>query len=360
MTRTKKVLFAGGVAACAVTAFYADRALLGDERTQQTDDAYIVADFSIVAPKVSGLIDAVTVEDNQQVRAGQELAHIDDRDCRAVVAAAEAALAAAQAKVENLTAELARQKPIIEQAEATIRADDAALGFAQANAMRYHNLSLGGAGSLEQQQQSASQLRQAVAAKDRDTAAAAAARHELAVLDAQRNEVAAEVKRAQATLDQARLNLSYTRILAPIDGVIGQRSVRVGNYVSPGTALLAVVPLRSAYVLANFQETQLTHMASGQKARITVDSFPGQTLTGTVDSVAPASGIAFSPIPPDNATGNFTKVVQRIPLKIRFDPGQALVQRLRVGMSVNVSLDTAGPGDGGQGASQTLNHVAGR
>lgn len=360
MTRTKKLLLVGGVAACAIAAVSADRLLLGDGRTQQTDDAYVAADFSIVAPKVSGLVDKVAVEDNQQVRAGQELAHIDDRDYQAAVAATEAALAAAQAKVENLTAGLARQKPIIEQADATIRADDAALSFAQANATRYRNLSRGGAGTLEQQQQSASQLQQAVAAKDRDTAAAAAARHELAVLDAQRDEAAANVKRAQAALDQARLNLSYTRILAPVDGVVGQRSVRLGSYVSPGTALLAVVPLQSAYVLANFQETQLTHLAPGQKARIAVDSFPGQTLNGTVDSLAPASGIAFSPIPPDNATGNFTKVVQRIPLKIWFDPGQVLVQRLRVGMSVEVSLDVARSEDDGRSAPPTLNHVAGR
>ncbi|TWB10092.1 membrane fusion protein (multidrug efflux system) [Nitrospirillum amazonense] len=360
MTRIKKLLLGGGVAACAIIALFADRLLLGDGRTEVTDDAYVTADFSIVAPKVGGLIDTVSVEDNQQVRAGQELAHIDDRDYRSAVAAAEAALASAQAKVEGLTARLARQRPIIAQAEATIRSDDAALGFAQANATRYHNLSRGGAGTVEQQQQSASQLQQAVAAKDRDVAAAAAAQQELAVLAAQRDEAGAEVKRAQAALEQARLNLSYTHILAPIDGVVGQRSLRVGNFVSPGTALLAVVPLQSAYVLANFQETQLTHLMPGQKARIIVDSFQGQTLNGTVDSLAPASGIAFSPIPPDNATGNFTKVVQRIPLKIGLDPGQALAQRLRVGMSVEVSLDMARSGHDDRNAPQSFNHEAGR
>ncbi len=360
MTRTKKLLLIGGVAACAIVAVSVDRLLLGDGRTERTDDAYVVADFSIVAPKVGGLIDGVAVEDNEHVRAGQELAHIDDRDYRAAVAAAEGALAAAQAKVETLTAGLGRQKPVIAQADATVRADDAALNFAQANATRYRNLSRGGAGTIEQQQQSASQLQQAMAAKDRDVAAAAAAQQELAVLNAQRDESDADLKRAQAALDQARLNLSYTHILAPIDGVVGQRSVRVGSYVSPGTALLAVVPLQSAYVLANFQETQLTHVEPGQHARITVDSLPGQTLNGTVDSLAPASGVAFSPIPPDNATGNFTKVVQRIPLKIWFDPGQRLVQRLRVGMSVEVSLGAARRGDDGRSVLLAPNHVAGR
>jgi membrane fusion protein (multidrug efflux system) len=341
MTLTKKLLLIGGVAACAVAALVIDLSLAGNGSRQKTDDAYVTADFSVVAPKVSGLIDRVDVEDNQRVRAGEELAHIDDRDYRAAVAVAEAALAGAQADVENLSAELARQRPVIDQAKATIRADEAASQFAQANATRYQNLSRGGAGTVEQQQQSTSQLQQALAVNDRDSAAAAAAERQVAILETQRDQANAKLKQAQAVLDQARLNLSYTHILAPIDGVVGQRSMRIGNYVSPGAALLAVVPLDCAYVLANFQETQLTNMRRGQHARITVDSFPGQALNGTVDSLAPASGSAFSPIPPDNATGNFTKVVQRIPLKIWLDSGQPLAKRLRVGMSVEATVDTS-------------------
>jgi membrane fusion protein (multidrug efflux system) len=147
--------------------------------------------------------------------------------------------------------------------------------------------------------------------------------------------------------------------LAPVDGVVGQRSVRIGNYVSPGTALLAVVPLDSAYVLANFQETQLTDMQPGQRVQITVDTFPDQKLKGVVDSLAPASGIAFSPIAPDNATGNFTKVVQRIPLKIRLDRGQAPLRRLRVGMSVEAAVDTGSMSDG-QDTSYAPDRVAGQ
>lgn len=344
MQRKTKLILGGGVALCAVVAISVDFLLVGYGRTQWTNDAYVTADFSVVAPKVGGLIDRVGVEDNQHVRAGQEVAHIEDSDYIVAVDEAQAALAAAQAKVDNLTSSIARQEPVVAQQEATVRADAAALRFARANATRYHNLSAGGAGTVEQQQQSTSQLEQASANRDRDVSAASAVKHELPILEAQRREAIAGVKRAEATLRQAKLNLSYTHILAPVDGVVGQRSARVGNFVNPGTSLLAVVPLQKAYVIANFQETQLTHVGRGQHARITVDTFPGQPLRGTVDSLAPASGIAFSPIPPDNATGNFTKVVQRIPLKIWLDPGQPLVQRLRVGMSVGVDLDTSSRG----------------
>jgi membrane fusion protein (multidrug efflux system) len=358
MTRPQKLLLTGGVAACAVAALLIDLALTGGGPVQQTNDAYVTADFSIVAPKVSGLIDRVEVDDNQRVHAGQELAHIDDRDYRTAVATAEAALASAQADVENLTAELARQTPVIGQADATVRADEAARVFADANATRYRNLSAGGAGTIEHQQQSASELQQAIAIKARDTEAASAAQRQLAVLKAQRDQAVANVQRAQAALDQARLNLSYTHVLAPVDGVVGQRSVRVGNYVAPGAALLAVAPLQSAYVLANYQETQLSHIRPGQHVRITVDAFPGRALTGVVDSLAPASGVAFSPIPPDNATGNFTKVVQRLPLKILFDPGQPLLQRLRIGLSVEAAVDTRG--GNGQDAFAAPDHAASR
>jgi membrane fusion protein (multidrug efflux system) len=356
---TKRQIFVFGAAvAFACVALLVDHLLTGSSSFEKTDDAYVTADFSVVAPKVAGLIDRVEVDDNEPVRAGQQLAHIDDRDYRAAVSAAEAALAATKADVENHVAELARQKSVIEQASATVRADEAVLSFAQANATRYRNLSRGGAGTVEQQEQSASQLQQAVAANERDVAAAAAAEHQLAILAAERERAEANVQREQAALEQARLNLSYTNILAPVDGVVGERSVRVGNYVSPGTALLAVVQLNSAYVLANFQETQLTDVRSGQQARITVDTFPGQSLNGTVDSLAPASGIAFSPIPPDNATGNFTKVTQRIPLKIRLDRGQQLSERLRVGMSVEVSLDTASRVDDRRDGVRATDHEA--
>jgi membrane fusion protein (multidrug efflux system) len=340
MSRTRNALLIGGIAACGVLTFVVDHALSGGGVIERTNDAYIKADFSIVAPRIAGLIDHVMVDDNEQVHAGQELAHIDDRDFRAAVAATEADLKVAQADVANVTAALARQASIITQAQATVSADDAALTFARDNATRYQNLSHGGAGTVEQQQHASSQLEQAMAAKQRDAAAADAEQRQVAVLQAELGHADAHVLAAQAALEQARLNLSYTSIVAPVDGMVGQRSVRIGNHVSPGTPLLAVVPLNKAYVEANFQETQLAHVAPGQRVEITVDSFPGEHLVGTVDSLAPASGIAFSLIPPDNATGNFTKVVQRIPLKIVFNQNQPLLARLRVGMSVEAAVDT--------------------
>ncbi|MDI2113812.1 HlyD family secretion protein [Commensalibacter nepenthis] len=341
MTKMKKILLIFSIACCALIAIIADKLLIGNGVTQTTNDAYIVADFTVVAPKISGLIDRVYVEDNQYVHAGQKLAHIDDKDYRTAVRFAEASLKSAEAKADNLSAELVRQDSVIMQAKATVRADNAAVIFAKENATRYHNLSRGGAGTVEQQQKSASQLQQKTAIKERDSAAATAAQHQLAVLKAKHEESIADIARAQAELEQARLNLSYTTILSPIDGMIGQRSVRVGGYVNPGKALMAVVPLESVYIVANFQETQLTHIESGQQVKITVDSLPGKTFNGNVDNIAPANGIAFSPLPPDNATSNFTKVVQRIPVKIYLDPHQGLAKRLRVGMSVEVSINTA-------------------
>ncbi len=351
MTKKTRTLLAGGIAAWALLAVIADRALAGaggGGTSVETEDAYVTTHYAVVAPKVSGLIDRVDVNDNQYVRTGQELAHIDDRDYRTAVASAAAALAAAKADFVVLAAQVTQQMAAISQAKATVDADDAALRFAQANAVRYRNLAAGGAGTVEQRQQSTSTLQQAVAAKARDSAAELSAEQQVAVLQAEQERAQANVDSAQAALHQAQLNLSYATILAPFDGVVGTLSVRVGNYVGPGTALLAVVPVAQAYVVANFEETKLANVVRGEHARITVDTLPGHVFTGTVDSLAPASGITFSPIPPDNATGNFTKIVQRIPVKILFDPGQPLLERLRDGMSVEATIktDTAPPPDG--------------
>ncbi|HET6307936.1 MAG TPA: HlyD family secretion protein [Rhodopila sp.] len=361
MTTRKRVFIAGGIAAWAIIAVIADRALTGDSTSVDTNDAYVTAHYAVIAPKVAGLIDRVDVNDNQYVRAGQELAHIDDRDFRTAVASATAALAGAKADLAILSAQITQQAAIVNQAKATIAADDAALDFAQANAVRYRNLAAGGAGTVEQRQQSTSTLQQAQAAKARDLAAELAAEHQIAVLQARQGRVQADIDNAAAALHQADLNLSYATIVAPFDGVVGTLSVRVGNDVAPGTALLAVVPMAEAYVVANFEETQLTHVLRGERARIAIDALPGQVLTGTVDSLAPASGITFSPIPPDNATGNFTKIVQRIPVKIVFDPEQRLVQRLRDGMSVEATIDiTTAPPQDGEDPAHILDHIARR
>jgi membrane fusion protein (multidrug efflux system) len=305
-----------------------------------TNDAYVTADYTTIAPKVSGLISEVLVEDNQPVKAGKLLARIDDRDYAVAVKSAQANVATEKAAVANLDAEIARQPILVAQAEAAVKADDASLAFAQENSLRYRNLSQIGAGTVEEQQQTSSQVRTLTAARMGHLAAMQVAQKDMDLLTARRAQAAGALGHAQAMLEQAQLNLSYTRITAPEDGVVGARAVRVGAYVGPGTALLALVPIQQAYVDANYREVDLAHVEAGQPVSIAVDTFPGTTLRGTVDSIAPATGLTFAPIAPDNATGNFTKVVQRLTVKIVLDSDQTLAGLLHVGMSVETTIHT--------------------
>lgn len=326
------VVAALGVTAWACTTF-ADGA-----QTESTNDAYVSADFTLVAPRVAGQIAAVLVTDNQSVSAGQLLVRIDDRDYRAALRSAQADVTAAQASVANFDAEIARQPSLVEQARATLRADDAAMGFARANAARYQNLSDAGAGTAQEQQQASSTLAGQLAQQSHDEAALAATQQNLEVLRTQRDKAAGALERAEAALDQAQLNLSYTEIRAPVAGKIGRRSARVGAFVTPGAPVLAIVPLADAYVVANFQENQIAKMRPGESVRVKVDSLPGVVIHGHIDSLAPATGLSFAPIAPDNATGNFTKVVQRVPVKITIDPAQQAASALSVGLSVEAEV----------------------
>jgi membrane fusion protein (multidrug efflux system) len=309
---------------------------------ETTDDAYVQADSTIVAPKVSGYIRDLLVTDNQAVKAGQPLAHIDERDLRTALDDAKANVAAAVASVVHLDAQLAAQGALIRQADAGVTAGAASLSLSQRNDARRNQMAQVGYGSVEQADDASTDAKEKTAALERLRAAAVEARQQVAVLMAQRQMAQAQLARATAAEHQAELNLSYTDIVAPIDGTVGARSIRVGQYVQAGTQLMALVPLRQVYVVANFKETQLTHVRAGQPARIKVDTFPGDDIRGRVDTLAPASGLEFSLLPPDNATGNFTKIVQRIPVKIVFPADGALAGRLRPGMSVNVSIDTKG------------------
>jgi len=317
---------------------WACSSLSDSSTTESTNDAYIEADFTLVAPRVAGQIAGVFVEDNQSVKAGQLLVRIDDRDFKAALSSAEADVAAAKASVANDDAEIARQPSLVEQARATLRSDEASVSFARANAARYQNLSDAGAGTTQEQQHAASTLAEQLAQQAHDGAVLASTEQNLTVLNTQRDKAAGALARAEAALDQARLNLSYTEIRAAVDGKVGRRSARVGAFVTPGTPVLAIVPLSDAYVVANFQENQITHMRPGESVRIKVDSLPGVTIHGRVDSLAPATGVAFAPIAPDNATGNFTKVVQRVPVKIAIDPGQEAASELSVGLSVETEV----------------------
>jgi membrane fusion protein (multidrug efflux system) len=334
------VIAAGAVLLVVLAATFAYRAMVSPG--QSTDDAFVTADFTVVAPRVAGQVIALTVDDNQVVHKGQLLAQIDDRDYLAAEASAQANVSAAQATIDNVSASIAQQQSLIDQASASLASARAGYVFAHADSARYTDLASHGAGSLQNAQQARSRVDTAQADVERNEAGLKAAKQQIVVLQTQREKAGAALQHAQAALDTARLNLSWTRIVAPIDGMVGQRAVRVGAYVTPGSPLLAVVPLQQAYVLANFQETQLTEVRPGQAADIRVDTFPGVVLHGTVESLAPATGVTFAAIAPDNATGNFTKVVQRIPVKIVLQPGQRALDSLRAGMSVEATIHTSG------------------
>jgi membrane fusion protein (multidrug efflux system) len=337
----KKMLLVGVGATTLVASAYFGRHYWTVGRFEvATDDAYVKADNTTIAPKISGYIAVVLVGDNERVNAGEILARIDDRDYKVAVERAKADVAAAKAAIGNKQAALNAQQSAIDAASATITANQANQTFAEQENKRYSDLAKTGFGSVQNAQQASSRFLAARAAVTRDTAALANAVKQIDVLRAELAQAGANLARAQAELDQAELNLSYTIIAAPISGEVGNRTLRVGQYVQAGAQLMSVVPTEAAYIVANYKETQLTDVHPGQPVEISVDMFPGEVFRGRVDSLAPASGQEFALLPPDNATGNFTKVVQRIPVKIVLDAGSPLSVVLRPGMSVTPTIDT--------------------
>ena len=306
---------------------------------ESTDDAYVKADSTIVSPKVSGYIAEVLVGDNQPVKSGQLLARIDDRDFKTALDQAHADVAASEAAVRNLDAQITLQQPIIEQETADVAAAEANLQFAQEEQARYDGLMKSGSGTIQRAQQTDAALREKVAQLQHGKSGMQAARRKLDVLATDRAKAVAQLDHARAVEAQMALNLSYTKISAPVDGTVGARSLRVGQFVQAGTQLMAVVPLDAVYVVANFKETQLTNVRNGQPVEIRIDSFHSIKLRGHVDSLSPASGLEFALLPPDNATGNFTKIVQRVPVKIVLDDHN-LTGLLRPGMSAEPTVDT--------------------
>ncbi|MBC0852554.1 HlyD family secretion protein [Pantoea stewartii] len=305
----------------------------------RTNDAWVNADYTLVAPKVSGYIASVRVKDNQQVAAGELLATLDDRDYKVALESAEAALQVSEAKLLSSKAQLEQQQSVIDEQKASVSASQASAQYAGQSAERYNRLYQRGTVAADEQQKASSAQRSASAAVRQSEAALASAIKQVGVLQAAVRSAEADVAAARASVDQARLNLSYTRIVAPVAGMVGQRAVRLGAYVSAGTRLLAVVPLQQTYITANYLETQLQDVRPGQPVRIRVDALPDQIFTGHVDSIAPATGATFAAIAPDNATGNYTKVVQRLPVKIVLDQDQKNLAQLRVGMSAVPDID---------------------
>jgi len=329
------------VAAIVVVAFVAVvlAIIFVPTRSAWTDDAYVTAHYSVIAPRVSGQVQTVDVEDNQPVKAGQVLATLDPRDYQTALEQARATLAHDEALVLDAQAAVDRQPSIIDEAAAAAARVEAQLIFARQNAQRYRNLAVTGAGTAQEHQSSDATLREMDAQLRQLRAQTAAAQAQVPILRAQHKAALQTLGMDHARVHQAELNLSYTVLRAPLDGMVGERSVQVGNYVSPGSALMAVVPLDRIWIMANYRELALRHMRPGQHVRIHVDAYD-IVLDGIVDSVPPASGAAFEPIAPENATGNFTKIVQRLPVKIVLAPGQPMAKLLRLGFSVETTVDT--------------------
>ncbi|WP_368516951.1 HlyD family secretion protein [Rhizobium sp.] len=330
----------GAIAIIAAVGYYGHDYWQNGRFEVSTDDAYVQADNSSIAPKISGYLAEVLVKDNEIVKAGQPLARIDDRDFRAALDQARADVAAALATIEAEQASLDIQQSTIAAARATLDVDKANETFAEQNNKRYASLASNGYAAVQTAQQAASQIAAAQASIVRDTATLEGAVKQVALLKAQIAQATADLQKSQAVQHQAELNLSYTTIKAPVDGTVGNRTLRIGQYVQAGTQLMSLVPTDQAYVVANYKETQLTNVHAGQPVDIEVDMFPGKVFHGHVDSLAPASGQEFALLPPDNATGNFTKVVQRIPVRIALDPQTMNSGELRPGMSVEPSINT--------------------
>jgi membrane fusion protein, multidrug efflux system len=340
--RLAVIAIAGGIAILFATQW--DR-WVGNATRQATDDAYIRGDLTPLSAQVDGYVRRVAVDDFQRVKAGDPLVEIDDSDYRAKVAQAEADVLGAQAAIENLKARKEAQHAQVADAEALVTAAQADVERTKLEDVRQRELLATTFGTPQKVEQADADRKRLAATLASRQAELDAQRRQEAVLDTQELQLRAEAKAKQAALDLANINLGYTKITAPVSGEVSERGVFVGQYVHAGTQVISVVPLDNVWVIANYKETQLTHVVIGQGAEIRVDTFPGVVIGASVDSIAPASGSQFSLLPPDNATGNFTKVVQRIPVKLRLKPGNPLAGRLRPGMSVEATIltDTTPP-----------------
>ncbi|RWO07796.1 MAG: HlyD family secretion protein [Mesorhizobium sp.] len=305
-----------------------------------TDDAYVQADMAFISPKISGYVDQVKVTENQQVKAGDPLLVVDNGDYKIAVAQAEAQIATLSKTLDRIDAQTGAARASLEQAQAQKTADKAAAANAarvQARAAQLLKTHVGTQAQLDDAQTAVEQANAALVGADAQIAAAEA---NIGVLQAQRAETASTLASLQLARDKAARDLSFTVLRAPYDGVVGNRSVEQGDLISPGQKLAVIVPMDKLYIVANFKETQLARLVPGEKVRISVDAIDGQDFEGTVSSLAPASGAVFSLLPPENATGNFTKVVQRVPVRIDVPADVLKTGKLRAGLSVVVAVDS--------------------
>jgi membrane fusion protein, multidrug efflux system len=330
---------------------------------ESTDNAYVQGDIAVLGPRIEGDVAAIKVADNQRVHAGDPLIVLDPADWRSRLAQANAAAAEATAAIETAQRQVAQQQATIEAAQAAIAQAQAEQARAGADAARSGTLVTSGWTSRQSNDQAIADARKANAAVVSAQAQKAAAEQQLAVFTAQIAQAKARQQNAAAAVQLAENNLAYTVIRAPFDGMVGNRAAELGQHVQPGAQLIAVAPSREKlYVVANFKETQLRRMQPGMKVRLIPDIDPNGAVDGRVDSMAPATGALFSLLPPENATGNFTKVVQRVPVKLVIDPAEAAnAQWLRAGLSVTAEVDTRGPDAQRLGlfgvAAATLEHI---
>src|SRR5580658_136237 len=310
----------------------------GSEGWQRTTDAYLESDLTPITSKVAGYVRDLPIQDYERVRKGQVLAQLVDIDYRAAVAQAAASIASAAAQGLTLRAQRELQLSNIAASRAVVTASSAVLEQNNRDLTRQARLFETGSSSTEVREKLETTRAQLEAQLAQNRAQESAAELGLNVLDGQLAQNAASLDSARAALAVAQLNLEYTTVIAPQDGMIGERQIKPGQLVGAGTQVTTLTP-STIWVIANYKETQVTHMAIGQRAEVTVDSFPGHTMRGHLLAFAPASGAEFALLPPDNATGNFTKVVQRIPVKIAIDDADGLTDRLVPGMSVEAKVD---------------------
>jgi membrane fusion protein, multidrug efflux system len=314
---------------------------VGSAVLQTTDDAYLASDTTPLAAKVPGYVRRVLVRDYQRVKAGDVLVEIEADDYRAQLDQAEANVAAGEASLQTIAQQKILQAALIRQAEATIDASEADVTRYHLETVRQRKLlETRLAGTPQIVEQAVDNEKHAEATLDLNRAQLDQQRQQLVVLTSQEKQAQANLEAQRAARDLAKINLGYTKIVAPVDGMVGQRLVFPGQYLSVGAQVISIVPLPNVWVIANYKETQLERVRVGEPARVTVDTFPGVALRGHVAGWSPASGAVFSLLPPDNATGNFTKIVQRIPVKIVLDPDPALQGLLRPGMSAVATIDT--------------------
>ncbi|TKC87323.1 HlyD family secretion protein [Trinickia terrae] len=307
---------------------------------ESTDDAYLQADSVTIAPKVGGYVTDVFVADNQAVKAGAPLARLDSRQYQASLDQAEATIDAREADIQRAQAEIQQQQANVAQAKAQEQVARLAAQHAEDDVKRYAPLAATGAETGERLASLVNTRDQARATLAANTAAVAAAQTQIGATTAQIAQARAQLEAARASIRQARLDLHDTTLYSPLAGRVGDRSVRVGQFVQPGTRLMTVVPVQSTYLQANFKETQVGRMRIGQPATLHVDALPGVALHGVVDSFSPGTGAQFALLPPENATGNFTKIVQRVPVRIRLETGPETRSVLVPGLSVTVDVDT--------------------